>query len=131
MDKRLKDVKYSLSKLVNASNRMNYALKADDSDLKTDAVIQRFEFTFELVWKTLKRALLYEGEICKTPKECLKNAFRIGLLNDEGPWLSMLEDRNLTAHIYDENIAFEISQRIQNYQSAVDDLICELKHRYE
>ncbi|NIA31908.1 MAG: hypothetical protein GWP06_18605 [Actinobacteria bacterium] len=55
--------------------------------------------------KTLKRVLLYKGEICTTPRQCLKAAYRIGLPDDEESWLNMLLDRNLMAHIYDEEAA--------------------------
>jgi nucleotidyltransferase substrate binding protein (TIGR01987 family) len=130
MDNRLKEITYSVEKLDRAVLRLQEAVAAKESDLKIDATIQRFEFTFELAWKTLKRALLLEGEICKTPRECLKAAFRLGLLDDEEQWLSMLDDRNAMAHIYDETAAKEIFSRIPGYYLAFAKLVEVLRRRY-
>jgi len=131
MGEQRQKIDYSLGRLCQAANRLSEALQAKESDLKTDAAIQRFEFTFELAWKTLKRVLLYEGEICTTPRQCLKAAYRIGLLDGEEPWLTMLEDRNLMAHIYDEQTALHIYRRIANYQPAFEGLLKELWTRYK
>lgn len=130
MDERLKEITYSLGKFNQAITRLGEAVAENESDLKIDATIQRFEFTFELAWKTLKRALLYEGEICKTPRECLKTAFRLGLLQDEETWLSMLDDRNAMAHIYDETAAKEIFSRISDYYTVFIELVKKLKNKY-
>jgi nucleotidyltransferase substrate binding protein (TIGR01987 family) len=48
-----------------------------ESDLEIDGVIQRFEFTYELLWKLLKIYLEREGIIAKTPRECFKESFRL------------------------------------------------------
>jgi len=130
MDDRLKEIAYSLHKFEQAIQRLGDALASEDSDLKVDGTIQRFEFTFELAWKTIRRALLYEGEICKTPRECLKAAFRLALLDEEEPWLSMLDDRNRMAHIYDEAVAREIFERVPAYHQALRRLAEELRRRY-
>ena len=131
MDEQQKKINYSLDRLGQATRRLSEALQSPESDLKRDAAIQRFEFTFEMAWKTLKRVLLYEGEICTTPRQCLKAAYRIGLLDDEDPWLNMLQDRNLMVHIYDEQTAMEIYRRITSYQSAFMRLLKELSVRYK
>jgi len=52
-------------------------------ELDKDGVIQRFEFTFELLWKALKIYLAYNGTEVKTPRESLKEAFRINLFDEE------------------------------------------------
>jgi nucleotidyltransferase substrate binding protein (TIGR01987 family) len=75
-------------------------------------VIQRFEFTFELFWKLLKVYLERQGILVKTPREALKEAFRLELLQDEGSALQMLDDRNTSVHIYDEATSREIALRI-------------------
>ena len=58
MDDRSKEITYSLRKFNQAITRLGEAIEEKESDLKIDATIQRFEFTFELSWKTLKRVLL-------------------------------------------------------------------------
>ena len=89
--------------------------KYDEADdLLRDGVIQRFEFTFELAWKTLKAVFEDEGLTgLNSPKTVLREAFAAGLINDDELWLSMLSDRNSTAHIYSEQLAIEICHHIQ------------------
>ena len=62
--------------------------------LGIDASIQRFEFCIELAWKTLRGILLRDHGIeVASPKPALQEAFRVGLIDDETQWLSMLRDR--------------------------------------
>ena len=83
-------------------------------DLGRDGLIQRFEFTFELAWKALKACFEQEGLTgLVSPKPVLKEAYAAGLLQTEDIWLDMLADRNATAHIYSEQLAVQICQRIQ------------------
>lgn len=108
------ELEYSLKKLTKALTRLREAVDAPPSDLQGDAVIQRFEFTFELLWKTLKLFLREKGIEVRTPKDALKEAFRVGWLMEEGTFLQMLDDRNMSAHVYVESTAREIFERIKN-----------------
>jgi nucleotidyltransferase substrate binding protein (TIGR01987 family) len=84
------------------------------NDLLRDGIIQRFEFTFELAWKTLKAVFEDEGlSGLNSPKTVLREAFAAELIKDDELWLSMLSDRNSTAHIYNEQLAIEICHNIQ------------------
>lgn len=65
-----------------------------------DSAIQRFEFTFELFWKTLKAFSDISGNPVFSPRDALRNAFQLGLLKDDPQWFEMLEDRNLSTHTY-------------------------------
>lgn len=107
------EVLYSFDKFSKAFKRLNDGIKKAKDQLDNDGVIQRFEFTFELCWKTLRLFLLNEGIITKSPKETLKEAFRYGLIEDQELFLDMLEDRNLTSHIYSEDISKQIVSRIK------------------
>jgi len=91
--------------------RLAEAVALPESDLIRDAVIQRFEFTFEVVWKTLKLYLERQGDECGGPRPTLKKAFAEGLIatpDEADVWLQMLEDRNLTSHAYDRALAARI-----------------------
>lgn len=107
------------AKLANFNKAMDRlregSLKMDVlDDLARDGLIQRFEFTFELAWKTLKSCFEEEGLMgLNSPKTVLREAFAAGLIQTEEVWLAMLEDRNSTAHIYSEALANKICQRIQ------------------
>lgn len=97
----------SLSNLEKALTKLEDALKIPkDRELVVEGTIQRFEYVIELMWKTLKRALEFEGIHPKTPRESVKEAFKIGWLNDENEWHDMLDSRNTTSHNYlDEELA--------------------------
>ena len=85
-----------------------------------DGVIQRFEFTAELAWKTVREYLIDEGiaEI-NTPKSVMKAAFAANLVDDEDGWIGILNDRNATSHIYNEDEADKIFERIRNKHTAL------------
>lgn len=104
-----------LDNYVKAVKRVNEAkgiYLGSQDDLHRDGLIQRFEFTFELAWKTLKEYLESEGYIeAKTPKSVLKTAFSLDLINGE-EWNDMLADRIQAAQIYDESVAASICGRI-------------------
>src|SRR5277367_165677 len=76
------------------------------SDLEKEGVIHRFEYSFELAWKTLKD-FLEEGGLNMTPvtpRHVIKEAFAAKILTDGQVWIDMLNHRNLLTHIYDEAI---------------------------
>ena len=77
------------------------------SNIEMQGIIQSFEFTFELVWKTLKDYLEAQGVLCAFPREVIKQAFHFGILSNGEVWLEMLHKRNLLAHTYDEHLALE------------------------
>ncbi|KAA0253164.1 nucleotidyltransferase [Acidobacteria bacterium ACD] len=105
-----------LSDLESALARLDEALREPKSDIVRDAAIQRFEFSFELLWKTLKVRSEAEGLRLFSPREAFRAAFQIGLL-DEGDDVvfQMLEDRNRTSHLYKAAMAEEVYSRLPAY----------------
>ena len=121
------EVKYAIDKFEDAFNKLKQGVIQAKDELEKDGVIQRFEFTFELLWKTLKIFLSYEGIECKTPRGCLREAFRIDLIEDEEKFLDMLEDRNRTSHIYNKETSEEIFERIKvEYISCMKEVLDKL-----
>ena len=103
------------AEVLNAAARLQEAVAQPESSIVRDAVIQRFEFSFELVWKALKLFLERQGHECGGPRPTLKKAFADGLIatpEEADLWLQMLEDRNLTSHAYDEALATRIYQHV-------------------
>lgn len=126
------ETKKSFKELSSACLRLEEGSKQGKTELEIDGVIQRFEFTFELLWKTLKLYLKEMGIKCYSPKECLKEAFRHGLFIEDQIFLNMLKDRNKTTHIYNEEDSRKIFDRIKSdYYPAIDKLIKELSNRIE
>ena len=104
----------TFDQLCQAVERLREALAEPPSNaLAVDGTIQRFEFTIELFWKTLKRLLAFEGIETRTPRETLQRAYQAGWLMDETAWLEMLRDRNETSHAYDEALARRICERVR------------------
>lgn len=84
-----------------------------------DASIQRFEYTFEALWKAAQ-AVLFErfGLELASPKPVIRASFENGLLNEEETRLAlaMVDHRNLTTHTYNETLAEEIFSAIPDYR---------------
>ncbi|MDI9356312.1 MAG: nucleotidyltransferase substrate binding protein [Chitinophagaceae bacterium] len=95
------------------------------SYLEKEGVIQRFEFTLELAWKTLKDKMEFDGIILDkiSPKMVLKEAFKTKYINNIELWLDMIDDRNLLNHTYDFKVFEEIIPDIQlKYTPLLSDL---------
>lgn len=84
------------------------------SEVERGGVIQFYEMTFELAWKTIKDYLQEEGFEVKSPRAAIKQGIQIELLENGHDWMDALEDRNLTAHTYDEETAVKVYQSIKN-----------------
>ncbi len=95
-----------------------------------DAAIQRFEFCIELYWKVLKEILAQEEIVAVTPREVLSGAYQIDLIEGEKVWLAMLKDRNLSSHLYQEEMADQIFQKIKLYYPIMRKNLDELMHRF-
>ena len=91
-----------------ALKQLQKALAEPKSEYIRDAVIQRFEFTYELAWNMLKTYLKTQDIEVLSPKETLKIAFQQGLLEDASAWSELHLKCNLTSHTYDEALAEDI-----------------------
>jgi nucleotidyltransferase substrate binding protein (TIGR01987 family) len=88
------------------------------SAIVRDAAIQRFEYTFEALWKAAQSYLREaEGLVVGSPKGVVRLSLQVGLLDvdDTRLALAMADDRNLTVHAYNEAIAEAISRRLEGY----------------
>lgn len=108
--------------------RFEEILKKKKTVANRDSAIKRFEFTVELAWKSVQKFLRNQKIICRSPKECLKEAFKFGLMEDDPKWLTMIEDRNLTTHTYDEKFAEKIYRRLPLYINLLKTLQKNFKH---
>ena len=82
--------------------------------LEQEGVIQRFEYTFELAWKSMKDYLEENGVVIApvTPRQVVKDAFAAKLIEDGQIWIDMLDHRNLLSHTYDFSV----------FEKAVEDI---------
>ena len=82
--------------------------------LERAGIIQFFEMAFELSWKLLKDYLEAEGYNVGSPREAIKQAFQIGLIENGHEWMAALSDRNLTTHTYNEATAQAVEKKIRD-----------------
>ena len=90
-----------------------------------EGIIHRFQFTFELAWKTLKDKMEYDGiKLDKiAPKLIFKQAFQSKYINDVEIWLRMADDRNRMSHTYNYEAFDQVLANIRNeYFSRLDAL---------
>lgn len=98
-----------------------------NGDIVLDVAAKRFEFTYEMAWKALKRVLDYLGIDARAPRPVFKEAYAQGLLSDEQVWLDMIEMRNLSSHVYDEHEISRILLELERYLAAFDSLLNRLR----
>lgn len=99
-----------------------------NNDFARAAVIQAFEFTYEVYWKTFQKLAREQGAIAAGPKPAIAYAFQAGILSDQSMWLDIINDRNMTTHTYHEEISKQIYGRIKNdylkaFEQAYDSLL--------
>jgi nucleotidyltransferase substrate binding protein (TIGR01987 family) len=104
-----------------------------EESIVVDGIIQRFVFTYELARKLMKDFLEYEGITnIHTPRIIFKEACTALQLDNVHDWLSMIIDRNMAPHAYEEEIAMPICERIKlEYIQALNQLLIVMKQRIE
>lgn len=113
---RLQERLGSANKALNAFQEL--AFIDQPSSIERDAAIQRFEFSFEICWKTAKQYLyVIEGLDIGSPKGVIRSCREIGMLTEDETitGLKMVNDRNLTTHTYNEALADEIFRKLPVY----------------
>lgn len=83
--------------------------------LEKEGFIQRFEYTHELAWNTMKDYLYFSGieEKMIGSRGTTREAYSVGLIEDGDIWMEMISSRNLTSHTYNEEIAEEVFIKIK------------------
>ncbi|MCX6580319.1 MAG: HI0074 family nucleotidyltransferase substrate-binding subunit [Candidatus Aminicenantes bacterium] len=112
----------SLERFSSVVDRQEKIYEDGYSDIYLDLVVKRFEFTFEMSWKAIKRYLDFIGIGCINPRSCFKEAFAQGLIESETVWLEMIETRNLSSHTYSEDEIKEILDKLNLYNEAFTNL---------
>ncbi len=74
----------------------------------------KMESTIELSWKLLKDYLESEGYIVKSPRETIKQAFQMELIDNGHIWMDALAQRNLTTYTYDEQLVIKLVEQIRS-----------------
>jgi nucleotidyltransferase substrate binding protein (TIGR01987 family) len=112
--------------LLDASTSFIESLDQVNSDLTRDGAIQRFEYTFELCWKTMKRLLRSKGSNVNHPKDVFREAAAEGLISDVTSWFEYLEARNRTTHIYKRAVAEEVFAVLPRFKTELEKFLTKI-----
>ncbi len=83
------------------------------NEREQQGLIKAFEYTFELAWNTLRDLLRSQGDSTLLgSRDTLREAFRLGLIENGEIWMLMIQDRNLTSHTYNRPTADAIAVNI-------------------
>ena len=116
-----------LKSLEKALLQLSDALEQSESPIVRDACLQRFEFCYELLWKTLKVFLEdIHGVRAVSPRQVFKEAFALSLIEKEQIFIEMIESRNTLAHTYNEGQAMKIYKKCSDYLSVMKSVLAQL-----
>jgi nucleotidyltransferase substrate binding protein (TIGR01987 family) len=122
-----------LTPFKSALESLEKALAQPKNEYLRDSVIQRFEYTYEFAWKTLKRYLEFDEGVENVDVLSRKDLFRLaaekGLISDVNDWFEYHAARNESVHTYSEIIAEEIYEVAQKFVHSARKLLDELQRR--
>ena len=126
-------LKQKISSAQRALDTLLEALNLEDvSVIARDASIQRFEYTFEAVWKAAKMFLREaEGLDIGSPKGVIRSCMQVGIFGDEEAMqaLEMVDDRNLVSHTYNEGLSEQIYSRLGSYSLLLERWLKRIQER--
>ncbi len=97
--------KQRLQNLIKAEQRLSWACAQESyNELELAGLVQTFEFSFELTWKTLKDLLEFEGFDVASPRSVIRTSLQAKHINANQceTLLSALIKRSLLTHTYNE-----------------------------
>ena len=94
---------------------VNLSKQRELSLLEKQGLIQAFEFTHELGWNLLKDYLEFQGnQEVRGSRDAIREALKVGLIDDGELWMETIKARNLTSHTYSEELAENAFTSISN-----------------
>lgn len=126
-----KNLTNSYHGLATSIARYQKALSDNNADLDTkeerrDSLIKRFELTYDLLWKYLREYMIItQGVTADSPRKVFQQCLSLGLTNDKetSELIDLIEDRNLTTHVYDVELANQVADDIQRHHAVIDKII--------
>ena len=119
-------LKLRYSDTIRAIETLKEIVDESFSVIVRDATIQRFEYTFEALWKFLKEYLKErEGVICNSPKSCFRELFLLEMITEEETvkFLEITDDRNMTFHTYKEEVSKILYEKMSNHYILMEKLM--------
>ena len=113
--------------LLDAHAALQRSLAQPENEFLRNSSIQCFEFTLELVWKTLKRVLEVYGIETSNSRDTFRAALKIKVIDSPEVWFQYIELRNLSSHIYKEEVAIKIYRELSQFDTDVKLVVERLK----
>lgn len=108
---------------VRLDHSLKYADQAEDNPIYLSAIIKDFEVCVEYAWKHLQKKVIEAGLEPKSPRETIKLAGRIELIDDVEKWIHFLDDRNRSVHDYLGVTTDQYMRTIQDFHREVKKLM--------
>ncbi len=115
--------KLDIGPLLKAQAALQEGIQIAKSNLEKTGAIQRFEFTYELAWKTMKRILAVRGIEVFSPKQTFRISAQEGLIKNPETWFEFVEIRNLTVHTYNEEMSEKIFLLLPKFAKELEQFI--------
>ena len=112
-----------ISQLKKALSRLSEALALEATPINQDATIQRFEFSFELTWKVISTFAYEKGVKTVSPRDSIRTAAQLELIQDVNEWFDFLDARNKSSHVYNEKIANQVYQETKKFLPEAEKLL--------
>lgn len=117
-------------KIDKALGQLSSAVQTDPkSELERDGVIQRFEYTIELLWKVAKKVLEENGVVAIAPKDVIRELANIDWIDNPEDFIEYLKMRNESSHSYHEEIANKIYEASKRFVPACEKILETLKEK--
>lgn len=114
---------YLQKEFKNILARWGEVLNQPPNDIVRDSAILRFELTFEVAWKLVQLLAREQGYEVNSPRQAFERAFAMGWITDEEIWADIIMARNTAAHIYHQEYAQALYERLGKFYEA----FCELQ----
>jgi nucleotidyltransferase substrate binding protein (TIGR01987 family) len=98
----------NIAPLLKAFSRFEQFRPNKNTEQERAGIIQAFEYSFELVWKIMKKLLHERGREVNSPREVFRVAFLEGFIDDLDIWFDFLKKRNMVSHTYEEEEANQV-----------------------
>ncbi|MBY0554752.1 nucleotidyltransferase substrate binding protein [bacterium] len=111
-----------------ALNNLKEALDIlNPTDLERDGTIQRFEYSYEIIWKLAQRILKDNEVTAETPKAVFRELGRLGWIDNVENWFEFQKSRNETSHEYGKALALKSYQLAKTFLPLANSLFTVLK----
>ena len=118
LKQKLKNFEKALLSLEEILVKVKLQKDTEDFSVYRDSTIKRFEYSLEVARKLMSKYIEYVDKKINGQKLVLKQAFEFDLIEDD-IWFTMIDDRNMTTHEYDEQIAMQLLDSIYKYETVL------------